>query len=107
MSGWFLTVSALADLQDIISYGRDTWGERQARRYAEDLYELFGDIVLSPGIGRQRPELRQSLQSLPHTSHVVFYMVWNDRVVVARVLHGAMDFDGLFEGYDPMADLPG
>lgn len=33
-------------------------------------------------------------------------MQWTDRVVIARVLHGAMDFDELFEDYDPLADLP-
>jgi toxin ParE1/3/4 len=103
---WLLTVSALADMQNIYSFGEETWGPGQARRYAEELYELFREIARYPGIGLHRPELRDQLRSFPHASHVVFYILWNEQVVIARVLHGAMDYDDLFESYDPIADLP-
>ncbi len=106
MSGWLLTVSALADLQDIYNFGEETWGPGQARRYAEELYELFGELALSPGIGRLRPELRTTMRSIPHLPHIVFYEPWKGRVIVARVLHGAMDYQELFDEYDPVTDLP-
>lgn len=106
MSRWLLTISALADMREIYSYGEEAWGGRQARWYAEYLYERFDGLARFPGMGRHRPELRDQLRSIPYGSHVVFYMQWTDRVVIARVLHGAMDFDELFEDYDPLADLP-
>ena len=93
-------------MQDIYSYGEQTWGARQARQYAEYLYERFAGLARFPNIGRHRPELRDQLRSVPYGSHVVFYVHWADRVVIARVLHGAMDFDEIFEDYDPVADLP-
>ena len=106
MTGWLLTVSALADLQDIYSFGEGRWGAKQARRYAEELYELFGDLACNSGMGRHRPELREQLRSFPYTSHVVFFVPWNGRAVIARVLHGSMDYETLFDDYDPLSDLP-
>ena len=106
MSGWAPTVSALADLQDIQTYGEERWGERQSRRYLEQLYELFDQLARNPGIGLRRPELGVSLRSFPHTSHMVFFTLRNDRVIIARVLHGAMDHAKVLDAYDPTADLP-
>ncbi len=106
MSGWVPTRRALADLEDIHTYGEATWGERQAKLYIEELYELFGRLSFAPGLGRQRPELGVSMRAFPHTSHLVFYLQWNDRVIISRVLHGSMDHEKVFDVYDPITDLP-
>lgn len=42
----------------------------------------------------------------PYESHSVFYIPATDVVMIARVLHGSMDYQKVFEGYDPIADLP-
>jgi toxin ParE1/3/4 len=103
---WSLTVSALADLQNIQSYGEENWGERQSRRYIEELYELFDSLARVQGMGMRRPELGVSVRSFLHTSHVVFYIPLDDRIVIVRVLHGAMDYAKLLLDYDPLTDLP-
>lgn len=37
---------------------------------------------------------------------MVFFTLWGDRIIIARVLHGSMDHAKVFDVYDPIADLP-
>ena len=43
----------------------------------------------TPGMGRDRSELRPGIRSLPVKSYVIFYRFDEERVFVVRVLHGA------------------
>lgn len=106
MSVWVPTVSAVADLQDIHSYGEANWGQRRARNYIAELYELFDELGQRPGLGVLRAELGEAMRSFPKGSHITFYRARGDRIIVARVVHGSMDHARLFDEYDPMADLP-
>lgn len=105
MSGWVLSLDADEDLQDIFLYSVQTWGDRQARRYLDELFGLFADIGLNPAMGRVRTELGDGIRCFPHRSHVVFFMEWQGEIAILRVLHGSRDIDNAFAGFDPAAGL--
>lgn len=107
MSAYFLSLDADTDLQSIYLYSEEVWGERQARRYLSGLYEAFDGIARNPETGRLRGELGDGIRSVPHGSHVVFFMMWKSDVAILRVLHGAMDLESRFANYDPLPGIDG
>ncbi|MCW2307380.1 type II toxin-antitoxin system RelE/ParE family toxin [Rhodobium gokarnense] len=104
MDTWFLSLDAEEDIQDIYIYSEGKWGEDQARRYVFSLYDVFATIGDNPRIGRLRRELGDGIRSLPHASHIVFFMEWQGETAIVRVLHKSRDFEDLFGTYNP---LPG
>lgn len=106
-TGYFLSLDADEDLQDIYTYSNDVWGARQARRYLDGLFEVFAHLGRQPGMGRSRRELGEALRSFPHGSHVVFFMQWQGEVAIVRVLHGSMDFESVFADYNPLPGIEG
>ncbi|MDP3527507.1 MAG: type II toxin-antitoxin system RelE/ParE family toxin [Hoeflea sp.] len=71
-------------------------GERQASAYLHELFEVFGHIGRHPHIGRLRPDLDEGLRSVPHGSHVIFFLPWQGETAIVRVLHGSRDHEDLF-----------
>lgn len=103
MSGWFLSLDADEDLQSIYLYSEETWGEAQARRYLDELFDLFDHIGRNPAMGRLREELGRGIRSFPHGSHVVYFMDWRGEAAILRILHGSRDIDSAFSDFDPTA----
>lgn len=103
MSDWILSSDAEEDLQDIFLYTTQNWGDRRARVYLNELFELFATLALQPEMGRSREELGDGIRSFPHRSHIVFFMEWRGETAISRVLHGARDIDSAFVDFDPAA----
>lgn len=101
MKGYLLSRDVESDLQEIYAYSEEVWGPRQARLYLDGLFEVFENIGRNSSMGRPRRELADDLRSFPHGSHVVFFFPWQGEVAIARVLHGSMDFDAVFDHYNP------
>jgi toxin ParE1/3/4 len=83
--------AADADLVEILSYGTDTFGEGRAEAYVASFQTTFDLISRHPLAGAIHDEVRPPIHSLPHSSHRVFYDVLEERVVVQRILHKAVD----------------
>jgi len=105
--GYFLSLDADSDLQNIYAYTEEVWGEPQAVSYLHGLFEVFDHIGSNPSMGRLRRELGEGIRSFPHGSHAIFFMAWQGEVAIVRVLHGAMDFESLFDAYNPMPGIEG
>ena len=91
-STYRLTRQADADLTAIYRYGRRTWGQAQAARYANQLQQSFTMLAMRPHAGRRREELRPpGLHSFVQGSHVIFYQPQPYGVLIVRVLHGSQD----------------
>jgi toxin ParE1/3/4 len=73
-------------------FGEQMWGEAKASAYIHELFDVFGHIGEHPYTGRLRRELGDDLRSLPHRSHVVFFMDWQGETAIVRVLHGSRDY---------------
>ncbi len=107
MSDWFLSYDADEDLQDIYLYSVENWGEDQARRHLDELFDLFDHIGRNSEMGRQRPELGEGIRSFPHVSHIVYFMSWQSEIAILRILHGSRDIDGEFSEFDPQTNPAG
>ena len=64
-------------------------------RFANAAYKTFSRIAANPLASRIRPQYRpESLRSrnvFGFPSHLIFYLVADDHVLILRVLHGSRD----------------
>ena len=86
-----LSHEADQDLSDIFDYTDAQFGIEQAALYLNDIDALLAQLVAHPEAGRERPDIREGLRSMPCNSHVIFYRILKDHIRVIRVLHGSRD----------------
>lgn len=78
---------ARQDLIDIWRYTEETWGERQADIYLDELDAGIRQLLNNPKLGRDRSDVRPGYRSLSIKQHTVFYTLDEDLIRVVRVLH--------------------
>jgi len=88
-----LSEAAAVDLEAIFVYGAGQFGEDSAESYVRGFSEAFVLISEYPAIGAVHERVRPPIHSLPHGSHRIYYDLFDDRVIVQRVLHKAMDVE--------------
>lgn len=88
---------ALADILEIWDYIADD-DPGAADRWIDRLDAAFNLLSTQPLMGRMRPELATGVRSFPFGRYVIFYAPLDDGIDVVRVLHGARDIDGIFDG---------
>ncbi len=86
-----LSIEAERDIDNILDYTLVTFGPTQAEDYYLSLRGCFELIAENPEIGRTRPEVAPGLRSYSHRSHVIYYEVRDDHLLIVRVLHQRMD----------------
>ena len=96
-----LSSAAEADLDDIVFWTTDRFGETQARAYENILRKAILSLREGPSRAgsRSRPDIGPRLNTL-HTArlsnrarHFIFFeQVGDDRIEVVRILHDGMDF---------------
>ena len=96
-----LSFAAEADLENIVFWTADQFGEKQARAYESVLKSALSSLREGPTVAgaRPRPEIARGLYSIHAATgsrrarHFIFFHVVNDsRIEVVRVLHDGMDF---------------
>lgn len=105
MTTWTIRIAAaaIADLEDIVDWTAERFGESQSRDYATLLNDTISALVDGPdtlGI-RARPEIGRGLFTLHagrgtrRTRHVILFRTRHEPdgalVEILRVLHDAMD----------------
>ena len=88
-----ISEAADADLTDIFDYGADHFGDEAAAAYVRGFNDAFALISDHPLIGAIHDRVRPPIHSLPHGSHRIYYDIVEDRVIVRRILHKAMDVE--------------
>lgn len=88
MTTYRISQGACRDLDQIARYTIKKWGVEQAGRYADGLQTLCELIARQPALGRT-VETRPGLRRTEHASHVVFYRVQAEGILITRVLHKA------------------
>jgi toxin ParE1/3/4 len=86
-----LSQAAERDIESILEYSLKTFGAMQAETYYRSLRKCFELIAENPEIGLRRSDLTPPLRSHPHQSHVIFYEIHDDFILIVRILHGRMD----------------
>lgn len=87
-----LTPRAISDLEEIWRYTFKTWSADQADRYHNDIIAVCRD--LAAGHKKGRPvSIREGYFKYPSGSHLIFYRLTENGLVVVRILHRRMDVE--------------
>lgn len=96
-----LSLAAETDVDDIVFWTADRFGETQARAYGDILKKAVFSLRKGPSRAgsRPRPDIGPRLYSLHiarisrRARHFIFFeVVSDDRIEVIRILHDGMDF---------------
>lgn len=85
-----LTPDAQSDILDIRRFTVSQWGFSQAQRYLAELRRAMQLLSKTPSLGKARPEVGSNVSSFPYASHVIYYIVHEQQLVVFAVLHKRM-----------------
>ena len=98
MSKYILTNKAVQDLAHIWNYTFDTWSERQADRYYDDILKLCASLPKNPAQGKKYSALVQGLRGVKINKHIVFFRILEPNIIeIERVLHERMDLKSRLE----------
>ena len=90
--GLELSLQAEADIEGILQYTYQTYGKQQEEEYFALLTNALLTIQNNPFIGLARPDLSDVHRTFKVGHHVIIYLVQEQTVFVARILHERMDF---------------
>ncbi len=91
MSNCRFTPDAQSDLIDIRRYALKQWGEEaQSKKYLSEMRQTVQLLAETPSLGKYRPDVEINVLSFPHGSHVIYYVVHEQLLVVFGVLHKRM-----------------
>ena len=85
-----LTPDAQSDLIEIRRYTLQQWGSPQSHKYLSEIRHVMGLLVETPSMGKLRPDIGSDVLSFVHASHVIYYLVHTQQLVVFGVLHKRM-----------------
>ena len=88
-----LSRRAQADLDDIRDYSVEQFGVDRAILYLDAVEQAFRRLLEHQRIGSQRGDIGEAVHSYPVGEHRIFYLLLPDRILIARVLHKAMDVE--------------
>ena len=90
MPGYRLTPDAQSDLIEIRRFTLQQWGAAQSQKYLSELRKMIRLLAETPSLGKSRPEIGINVLSFPHVSHVIYYVVHEQQLVIFGVLHKRM-----------------
>ena len=90
MPTYRLTPDARTDLINIRRFTLTNWGADQSRKYLDKLRQTMQLLSATPSLGKSRPDIGAGVHSFPHGSHVIYYLVHANQLVVFGVLHKQM-----------------
>lgn len=85
-----LTRDAQQDLRAIRRYTVETWGQEQSRTYLEGIRDTSALLAEFPGQGLARLDVGEGVFSFPYGSHMLYYRLEKQQLVVFAVLHQRM-----------------
>lgn len=91
--GFRLTREAEDDIVAIARIGLQLFGDAQARRYHDELFDMIELIAANPRMARERMEISPPVRIHPFRAHLIVYLIDEDeRVLVIRVRHSHEDW---------------
>jgi toxin ParE1/3/4 len=90
MPRYRLTSNAQFDLIEIRRNTLIQWGSLQSKKYLSELRQAIVLLSNRPTIGKHRPDIAEGVFSLPHASHVIYYGLDLNQLVVFGILHKRM-----------------
>ncbi|WP_067515210.1 type II toxin-antitoxin system RelE/ParE family toxin [Endozoicomonas ascidiicola] len=90
MPAYCLTPDAQSDLLNIQRFTVEQWGASQSLKYLTELRASMQLIAETPALGKGRPDVGLDVLSFPQGSHVIYYVVHEQQIIVFGVLHKRM-----------------
>lgn len=90
MTAYRFTPDAQTDLIEIRRYTLKQWGAEQSKKYLLELRQTIRVLSETPTMGKQRHEVGIDVFSFPYVSHVIYYIVNKQQIVIFGVLHKSM-----------------
>ncbi len=87
-----ISEKAAQDIETIYLYGFIHFGEAQADEYAAIFKDRIDILSQYPEIGRLDSRINPAVRRFDIESHVVFYDVFQDHILIVRILHKATNF---------------
>lgn len=83
------------DIRDILKYTTKKWGHQQRTHYKALLNHCIARIAANPYLGQRLDDIspgyyRRHVGS--RGSHYIYYRVFEDTILLVRVLHDKMEF---------------
>ncbi len=91
MADYVLSNKADDDLGRIYVYSSQTFGEARAETYFLGLRDCLQALADNPRLGRPAELATAGLLRHEHGRHIVFYLMEDGGIFVARILHRGMD----------------
>lgn len=91
-----ITPRAQDDLKSIGHYTMRKWGKKQRGRYLRDLDKRFQWLADQPQIGKQRPDIKNGYYCFLQGSHLIFYIIDDDKINIIGVPHRSVDIVNYF-----------
>ena len=83
---------ASRDIDEIYLYGFINFGEEQVELYVAKMKNVLEMMRSNPEIGRLDTRVNPAIRRFDFESHVIFYDISDNDIIIVRVLHGSMDF---------------
>ncbi|MFZ1705793.1 MAG: type II toxin-antitoxin system RelE/ParE family toxin [Saprospiraceae bacterium] len=94
MAKIIFTNKAKDDLNEIWDYTFETWSEKQADKYYEEIIECCQDLKFNFDRGKDYSKLVENLKRIKINRHLIFYRIIKQGVIeIERILHETMDID--------------
>ena len=89
-----LVLSSVAqrDIEGILQYTLEEYGENQAEKYKDILNQKLIAIKENSGLGHHRKDIPDRYKAYRAKEHFIIFRVDGNNIYVVRVLHGSMDF---------------
>jgi toxin ParE1/3/4 len=96
MKNYKLTKQADQDIEDILFYTKQNWGDIQMEKYAKQIFDTIDYICNYPEIGSSVSYISQSTRKTFVGTHIIFYQLKFENIWILRILHTSMDIQVTF-----------
>jgi len=86
-----LTKEAEKDIATILQNSVSLFGKEQTGVYSKSLSKCIELLSLNPEMGKNTDDIKAGYLKFPHGSHVIFYKIESDCILIVRILHKHMD----------------
>ncbi len=93
MSSYYLSSKADSDIDDIVDYTLEVWGEAQTYDYVTELIHTLQYLASEPEIGRSAAEFAAPLKKYNFKAHTIFYEPTKKGIFIVRILGQRQDFE--------------
>ncbi len=79
------------DIESIHKYTYLNFGQKQAQKYSENLFNKIQSIAKNEIKGRRTDFIKEGIIKLEVGSHILLYKEQQNSILIVRILHKSMD----------------